>query len=114
MLSPEVVRSLEAHDWPGNVRELANVMEHACILSSGGRVGSEHLPHLVRRGGNGAASMASAPSGPMTLEDMETKLLMESLERHNGNKTAAAAELGISLKTIYNKLDKLADRRAAA
>ncbi|MBY0232669.1 MAG: sigma-54 dependent transcriptional regulator, partial [Gemmataceae bacterium] len=63
LLSPEVVRALEGHDWPGNVRELANVMEHAWILSGGGRVGPEHLPHLVRRGGSGAAAMSAAPTG---------------------------------------------------
>jgi transcriptional regulator with PAS, ATPase and Fis domain len=113
LLSPEVLRALEMHDWSGNVRELANVMEHAWILSGGGRIGPEHLPRLERRQGAQAAAAPAVPNAPMTMEELETHHLLQTLERHGGNKTTAAAELGISLKTIYNKLNKIAQLRAA-
>jgi len=132
LLSPEVLRALENHDWPGNVRELANAMEHAWILSGGKRISPEHLPHLVRRAtpatvplnasthtpANAAKAAPSAPASSATerrtLEDVEMEHLLRTLERLGGNKTLAAAELGISLKTLYNKLNKLAERRAAS
>jgi DNA-binding NtrC family response regulator len=121
LLTPEAIRVLQDHDWPGNVRELANVMEYAYIKAGGGRITPEHLPHLVRRvvpiGATRGASVA-APTAvdntPRTLEDVEIEHLLRVLEKHKGSKTAAAAELGISLKTMYNKLNKLEkDRRAA-
>jgi DNA-binding NtrC family response regulator len=123
LLTPEVLRALEGHDWPGNVRELANAMEHAWILSGGKHIGPEHLPHLVRRTAPAptavpgvvpmAPPLAPLPTERRTLEDVEMEHLVRTLERLGGNKTLAAAELGISLKTLYNKLNKLADKRAA-
>jgi DNA-binding NtrC family response regulator len=118
LLSAEVLRVLSDHDWPGNVRELANAMEHAWILAGGGPVLIEHLPHLVRRVNQEATSQGRAAGkvfedGPQTLEDVETRHLLYVLEKHNGNKTTAAAELGISLKTIYNKLNRMEQTRKA-
>jgi DNA-binding NtrC family response regulator len=120
LLTPEVVKVLQEHDWPGNVRELSNVMEHACIISSGGTITPEHLPHLVRRPISGSRSGAvSLPAvqeddEPKTLEEIENAYVLRVLEKHKGSKTAAAAELGISLKTIYNKLSRLEKDRKAA
>jgi transcriptional regulator with PAS, ATPase and Fis domain len=129
LLSPEVVQVLQEHDWSGNVRELANVMEYAGILSGGGRITPEHLPPLVRRPPQGAGPAAgAAPSRPAqvappaapaasparTLEEIEMEHVVRVLEKHGGSKTAAAAELGISLKTMYNKLSKLEKERKAA
>lgn len=115
MLTPEVMKALLDHDWTGNVRELANVMERAMIVAGGGKIQVAHLPNLVRRPG-GAARPAAEPidDTPRTLEEIEQAHLQRTLEKHNGNKTAAAAELGISLKTIYNKLNRLNERRAAS
>jgi DNA-binding NtrC family response regulator len=122
LLSPEVLRVLQDHDWPGNVRELANVMEHAFIISGGGVITPEHLPHLIRRltgsptlsivGGTAPAPAAPAPA--RTLEEIEMEHVLRVLEKHGGSKTAAAAELGISLKTMYNKLNRLEKERKAA
>jgi DNA-binding NtrC family response regulator len=118
LLSPEVVKVLQEHDWSGNVRELANVMEHAYILSGGGRITPEHLPHLVRRtpGSSGSQTCAAAATDeePRTLEEIEMAHVLRVLEKHKGSKTAAAAELGISLKTMYNKLNRLEKERKAA
>lgn len=123
LLSPEAVDVLLDHDWPGNVRELANVMEHAFILSGSQRILPEHLPHHIRSGAAPttiniatAAAARTAPSStaPRTLREIEMEHVLRVLEKHDGNKPAAAAELGISLKTLYNKLNQLQEERKSA
>src|SRR5258708_17551097 len=125
LLTPEVLQVLQAHDWSGNVRELYNVMEHAAIFSGGAPVLPEHLPALARRqmptssvaAGPDARSAPAIPfvsGAPRTLDEIEMEHLLRVLEKHNGSKTAAAAELGISLKTMYNKLNRLEKDRKAA
>ncbi|MBP88334.1 MAG: transcriptional regulator [Planctomycetaceae bacterium] len=100
LFSPDALEALQSHSWPGNVRELANVIEHATIVCDELPITSEHLP---RRFGSRTAKAKSF--GPMSLRDLEMQAIHESVERHDGNKTAAAEELGISLKTLYNKLN---------
>jgi DNA-binding NtrC family response regulator len=128
LLTPETIDALLEHDWPGNVRELANVMEHAFIISGGGPILPDHLPQSVRQPRLGAASPAAAwsgrrslspgqaqtPDSPRTLREIEREHLLKVLEKHGGNKPAAAAELGISLKTLYNKLNQLQEERKQA
>jgi DNA-binding NtrC family response regulator len=121
LLTPEAIDALLEHDWPGNVRELANVMEHAYILAGGEPIGPEHLPHSVRRQSGAATTLtlARAPAeenqpAARTLEEIEMEYILRALEKHRGNKPAAAAELGISLKTLYNKLNKLEEQRRTA
>jgi DNA-binding NtrC family response regulator len=126
LLSPESIDALLEHDWPGNVRELANVMEHAYILSGGGPILPEHLPYHVRMRPSTPATLplkrdeppaAPAPSlatpftPPRTLREIEMEHIFKVLEKHNGNKPAAAAELGIVLKTLYNKLNSWQEER---
>ncbi len=115
LLLPEVVSMLKEHDWSGNVRELANVMERAFILAGGGPITPAHL-QLVRRPGGFPSAGPAAPEDdtPRTLEEIEMAHLLRVLEKHRGSKTAAAAELGISLKTMYNKLNRLEKDRKAA
>jgi transcriptional regulator with PAS, ATPase and Fis domain len=116
LLSPEAVKVLQEHDWPGNVREVYNVMEYAFTIAGGGRILPEHLPNLVRRpsqGGRPGQMRIDEDDSPRTLEEIEISHLLRTLERHGGNKTTASAELGISLKTMYNKLNRLNERRAA-
>jgi DNA-binding NtrC family response regulator len=120
LLSPEAIDVLLEHEWPGNVREMANVMEHAYILSGGQRIAPEHLPHHIRpMTGSPTLSLAPAPGagappGARTLRDIEMEHILRVLEKHGGNKAAAAAELGISLKTMYNKLNQLQEERKTA
>jgi DNA-binding NtrC family response regulator len=124
LLTPETIDALLEHDWPGNVRELANVMEHASIISGGGPITPEHLPHQLRQPPAAtlpltAPSSAAAPASPATpsartLREIEMEHVLRVLEKHNGNKPAAAAELGISLKTLYNKLNQLQEERKTA
>jgi DNA-binding NtrC family response regulator len=122
LLGPEVVDVLLEHEWPGNVRELANVMEHAYILSGGQAIAPEHLPHHIRfRQGPAptlklAPTAASTPATPTsrTLHEIEMEHVLKVVDKHNNNKPAAAAELGISLKTLYNKLNQLQEKRKSA
>jgi len=111
-LTTDAVEALKLHVWPGNVRELANVIEHATILCDAGPITAAHLPeHFNRRQLTGAA--ANHP-GPISLRDLEMQAIYQALERHGGNKPKAADELGISLKTLYNKLNQASDLEKTA
>jgi DNA-binding NtrC family response regulator len=117
VLTAEAIEALQTHDWPGNIRELANAIERATILAGGGPILAEHLPTqpAIRRNPAHSLTHPSAVAGPHfsilegnpTLRDIEMKYIMVVLERHNGNKPAASKELGISLKTLYNKINQL-------
>ena len=115
-MTPEAVAALSAHDWPGNVRELANAIERATILAGGGPIGPEHLPAARRRPVVPVTTASTPavngphfaiPEGSPTLRDIEMKYIQVVLEKHHGNKPAACRELGISLKTLYNKINQL-------
>jgi two-component system NtrC family response regulator len=111
-IAPDAIEILRSHIWPGNVRELANVIEHATILCDDDQITADHLPaHFTRRQLTGAA--ASRP-GPISLRDLEMQAIYQALERHDGNKPKAADELGISLKTLYNKLNTAAELEKSA
>ena len=100
LFTAEAIEVLQTHVWPGNVRELANVIEHATIVNAEGPLTPEDLPrHFASRG------VRRKSLGPLTLRDLEIQAIQEALDRHLGNKSAAAEELGISLKTFYNKLN---------
>lgn len=124
LLSPDAVDVLLEHDWPGNVRELANVMEHAYIIVGGEAITAEHLPHHIRVPSSvpPTLKLSSAPPstaapltpGSRTLREIEMEHVLRVVEKHNNNKPAAAAELGISLKTLYNKLNQLQEERKSA
>lgn len=102
-LAEDAVEALRGHVWPGNVRELANVVEHATILCDAGPIRREHLPqHFDSRQLQGAAKQRR---GVMTLREMEMEAIIEALERNEGSKPKAAEQLGVSLKTLYNKLN---------
>lgn len=100
---------LKSHSWPGNVRELANVVEHATILCDQPPITPEDLPRAF------ASRGARVPTlGPMSLRDLEMHAIFQALERHDGNKAHAAEELGVSLKTLYNKVNQAAlDKKSA-
>ncbi|MAT70725.1 MAG: transcriptional regulator [Planctomycetaceae bacterium] len=102
-IAEDAVKALMGHVWPGNVRELANVIEHATILCDAGPIRAEHLPsRFDSRQLTGAAKQTP---GVMSLREMEMEMIHSALERNDGNKPKAAEQLGISLKTLYNKLN---------
>ncbi len=105
------------YDWPGNVRELANTVEYATILCPQGPIGPEHLPQKFaapeRAAGGQAAARAYIPPG-MSLRELEREAIEQALQRHGGNKSRAAQELGISIKTLYNKLNQSSEMSKSA
>ena len=100
------MRMLENYSWPGNVRELRNVIERATILAQGEFIEPKHLPPVVVETAPSAPRGVSLPPGT-TVEEAERRLILMTLEHTRDNKTRAAEILGISLKTLHNKLNKL-------
>src|SRR5437870_11747255 len=101
-------------------------MEHAWILAGGGPITTAHLPHTLRQGAGAAATLSihrplpsagmpvphvAAEATPKTLKEIEMDHILRVLAKHNGNKPAAAAELGIVVKTLYNKLNQWEEER---
>ncbi|WP_166823510.1 sigma-54-dependent transcriptional regulator [Thalassoroseus pseudoceratinae] len=109
ILTPEATEALINHEWTGNIRELANALEHAVILSGGEPISPEDLPRAVTRPGArpGAHAVKFSGSGKVrTLREVEMEVILDTLEKHDGDKPKTASELGIALKTLYNKLNQ--------
>ena len=106
-IAPEALSLLMAHAWPGNVRELENVIERAFILCAGGTIGLEHLPEelTVRR-----TAAVTAPDMRAARELLDARSIRAALERHGGNRLAAARELGIHKSTLFRKMKQLGIR----
>jgi len=102
-VSPEVMARLMEYDYPGNVRELENIIEQAFVLCRGEWIELHHLPPELRP----AAPRPDYAGGPMSLRSMERCLIEAALQRHRGNRTRAARELGIDPSTLYRKLKSL-------
>ncbi len=100
VLLPEALERLRGHSWPGNVRELHNVIERALVLAGEAAIGVEHL-QLEARTGDAVAPGDAAGS---RLRDLEKRAILEALEAVGGNRKAAAARLGISLRTLQYRL----------
>jgi len=116
LFAPETIAVFKQHPWPGNVRELANVVEHATILCDYPPILPEHLPrHFGDKRAKREVKATVSVSSALSLREMESLAVQEAIYRHQGNKPAAAEELGISLKTLYNKLNQsdLANKKAA-
>lgn len=109
LLSAEVVEALKQHEWSGNVRELANALEHAVILSDGQQITLDDLPVSITRRSRkpriGLIEPGTADK-PKTLREIEMDVIVQTLEKNQGDKPRTAAELGIALKTLYNKLNQ--------
>jgi transcriptional regulator with PAS, ATPase and Fis domain len=122
-ISSEVLEMLRRHNWPGNVRELRNVLERGVILAGEGTILPQHLPRdfgvaAGTRAPHQAADMNSVrlPVGT-TVGEAEKALVLLTLQHTKNNKTRAAEILGISLKTLFNKLKEYgasAEAEAAA
>ena len=106
--APLAMDMLLKYGWPGNVRELENAIERAVILVSGEHLTDKHLPlRIVRQHpGHVPAEVAVPPAtdGNRTLEDLEKDAIMATLAATEGNKSETARRLGISRKTLHNKL----------
>jgi len=103
-VSDEVMAVLMQHDYPGNARELENIIEHAFVLCRSSIIELQHLPpELVR--GRRAMELAVRPG--VTLRSLESLHIADALRRSNGNRSAAAKELGIHPSTLFRKIKDL-------
>jgi DNA-binding NtrC family response regulator len=101
----ECMQALAAHPWPGNVRQLRNVIERALIVCEGHTIRKPDLPDDFKAAGSGDGSFIKIPLGS-SLEDVEKEMISRTIEFTAGNKTRAAEILGVSAKTLYNKLER--------
>jgi DNA-binding NtrC family response regulator len=105
-VAPEVLRALASRPWPGNVRQLANVVERAMILCAGGRLELTDLPDASVLGPHAVSPAVVLPPEGLALEALERSLLEQALARTGGNKTQAAALLGLTRNTLRYRLEK--------
>jgi two-component system response regulator FlrC len=98
-MTEEVLNHLKARPWRGNIRELENVIERAVLFAGSGPL---KIDHVVIEEPALSPQISSLPSG--SLWEMEKDLILRTLERQGGNRTYAARTLGISIRTLRNKL----------
>lgn len=98
------IDKISQHDWPGNVRELKHSIERAFILADD-TIKDQHIIFDTPPLETGSTLEEMVPAG-ITLEEIEKAAIVNTLEENQGNKTETAQDLGISVKTLYNKLDK--------
>ena len=102
----DAMETLKNYDWPGNIRELKNAVERAVILCDGDLILREHLPPDMA--GTGPERHSFRLSYGLTLDHVEKEYILGSLQRNSGNKARTAEILGVSEKTLYNKLNRYA------
>ncbi|HEX8706501.1 MAG TPA: sigma-54 dependent transcriptional regulator [Myxococcaceae bacterium] len=103
--SPEAQQILENYAWPGNVRELEHAVERAVVLAKNEVLEASDLPESVRKGPLGSAGQLIIPIGT-PMEEIERRVIHETLRHTKGDKTLAARLLGIAARTIYRKLER--------
>jgi transcriptional regulator with PAS, ATPase and Fis domain len=109
-LTPGAMRALLGYDWPGNVRELQNGLEYAVAVSSGQSLQPEDLPAEVVAGSRSrpaSVTLAQAPARTELVPQAERTRLLEMLDRHQWNRAAAAAALGMSRSTLWRRMREL-------
>ncbi len=120
-LTTAAQQRLRGHDWPGNIRELENTLHRAVLMASGPAIDADAIVITPSRAGSGrpqasaaAPAMAAAPGAlaglvGRTVADVERDLIIDTLSHCLGNRTHAATILGISIRTLRNKLKLYAD-----
>jgi DNA-binding NtrC family response regulator len=101
-IAPEAMKILKSYHWPGNIRELMNCLESALVMSIDDRVTVSSLPPFLTTLDEPELDADETES----LHDIEKKAILQTLNRYGGDKNKAAQTLGISLRTLYNKLDQ--------
>ena len=103
-ISPECISALEYYDWPGNVREIKNVIHRAVLNSTGGILLVEHLPERLQKAHKQPPEI-KLPMG-CTLKEAEQAVITRTLTWASNNRRRTASILGISRRTLYNKLEQ--------
>ncbi len=106
-VSRECMQHLSAYPWPGNVRELENAIERGVILMRGNHLTEKSLPLAVQK--YFQENPGAVAAKPATLQEAEKELIKQTLRETDGNKSEAARRLGITRKTLQNKLQKYGD-----
>lgn len=101
-ITPDALQALSAYGWPGNVRELRNMIERMVVLSRGDRLTLRDVPAHLR----GDAAVTPSRGGALSLEANEKQMIQRALKANDGNVTKAAADLGISRRTLHRKLNE--------
>lgn len=110
-ITPKAMDILQSYSWPGNIRELRNTIERGVILCDGDMIDESHLPPEMEP--DDSAGAVIKLSLGMPLREVEKEYILGSLRRNKGNKSRTAEILGISEKTLYNKLNRyIADAKA--
>jgi two-component system response regulator AtoC len=108
VIEPQALRTLLDYDWPGNVRELSNALERALVVCRGGTIRREDLPPAARSGTAQRRGRSGGAAADLTLRahemNLRAEIIREALLRTGGNRRAAAALLGISVRTLFYKL----------
>jgi DNA-binding NtrC family response regulator len=102
-VTDEAMSMLTSYPWPGNVRELRNIIERSVVLAKGEWIDDKDLPPYVRDPSQRPEKLVFSV-GETTVADAERELILRTLEKASGNKAEAARQLGVDVKTIYNKL----------
>jgi transcriptional regulator with PAS, ATPase and Fis domain len=103
-VSPECINRLELYDWPGNVREIKNVIHRAVVMCSGKVLLPEHLPKRFFSKQPGPPTVSIRVGS--TIEEAEKEIITQTLSWTNNNRLRSAAILGITRRTLYNKINK--------
>jgi two-component system response regulator HydG len=103
-IDPRVMDVFSNYSWPGNIRELQNTIERLKILAENNEIRLEDIPFTIRL--PKARMETTELVFDMPLEDVEKSHILRTLEHNHGNKTKTAHSLGITIKTLYNKLHR--------
>ena len=105
--SAHAQRAIESYPWPGNVRELENTIERMVVLSRGEELSVEALPQKIRDADEAAGRTGiELPPQGLRLDELERDLIRQALERHGGNRTHAARDLGLTRNTLLYRMQK--------
>ncbi len=102
--TPAAYEMLSAYDWPGNIRELRNLVERMVVLARGKVLDVSDIPSQVRERVTGGGEVRI--DAELTVDEMEKRMIIQALEKTNGNRTKAAEKLGISRRTLHRKLNQ--------
>ena len=106
-MTPAALAALERYAFPGNVRELENTLERALILAGSDPIEPAHLSFARPDQALSAAPwVPRIPDDGLSLEALERELILQALERADGNKSQAARLLGLTRRTLYSRMEK--------